>query len=118
MFRIGMMDKPTECPIIWDSGRPIYDPEKEVCIVVTAPLAKVLAERIVGMLNAALDCANDIHLREQGHNDSYAISGYEHAAEQAPLAYRHHWRKVLLSEVGLCPKCWAERDSQKAEGRG
>lgn len=105
MFQLGLQDTPDECPIVWDSGRPVFEPAREVTILVRAPHAKILAEKIVVMLNGALDMSNDVHLREQGHNEDNLLNNCMAGINDPRNRYRSRWAEVMLRAVGVCPKC-------------
>jgi hypothetical protein len=107
MFKIGMQDNERECPILWDSGRRVFRPEEEVLIVVRAPLAKILAEKMVVLLNGSLDLSNDVHLREQGHVESAALDNAVAGVRNDEDRYRSRWRQILFERMGICPRCGA-----------
>ena len=112
MFRLGIQDAPTECPIVWDSGRRVFDPEREVTILVRAPHAKILAEEIVVLLNGSLDLSGDVHLRERGHGEDALLSNCIEAINDPQNRYRHRWAETMLKAVGICPKCLGLPDAK------
>lgn len=115
MFRLGQQGTPAECPIMWDSGRPVFEPEREVVILVRAPHAKFLAESIVVLLNGSLDLANDVHLRERGHNEDALLDNCVAALNDPRNRYRNRWAMLMLRAVGICPKCLADKDKLNAK---